>query len=134
MGPGGTFLIGDSSQLEFASAVGAVGQTVAAGQTISFADGNCELTLDNPSAFAGYIANLVIGDTIDLIGISVKAATIKRLDPYGYRKRQLSSSDLQPHQRSSVDGRIQYIRKRNSALAGTSRGKSHCYGILRPGF
>jgi hypothetical protein len=75
-GTGGTFLIEDFSTLEFANAVGAAGQTVSAGQTISFADGNALLTLDSPSTFAGYIANLAIGDTIDLVGISVKTATI----------------------------------------------------------
>ena len=67
----GTFTIGDRSALE-------LGGTVAAGQTISFADGNGSLTLDNPSGFHGTIAGPAIGDSIDLLGgiIVVSASVI----------------------------------------------------------
>lgn len=65
----GTFNIGDRAELEFAS-------SVAAGQTISFVDGNGLLTLDSPSTFNGNIAGLAIGDAIELNGISVASATI----------------------------------------------------------
>jgi hypothetical protein len=65
----GTFLIGDRSELEFAS-------SVAAGQTVSFVDGNGLLTLDSPSTFNGTIAGLAIGDAIDFLGISVASAAI----------------------------------------------------------
>ena len=50
-GPG-SFSIGDRSELEF-------GNSVAAGQTVSFVDGKGVLTLDQPSAFGGTIAGLV---------------------------------------------------------------------------
>jgi hypothetical protein len=60
-GTSGTFSIGDFSQLEFAS-------SVAAGQTVSFVDGNGLLTLDSPSTFNGTIAGLTIGDSIDFLG------------------------------------------------------------------
>jgi hypothetical protein len=38
---------------------------------VSFVDGKGMLTLDSPSSFSGSIANLVIGDTIDLLGGTV---------------------------------------------------------------
>jgi hypothetical protein len=60
----GTFSIGDFSELEF-------GSSVAAGQTVSFVDGNALLNLDSPSTFNGTIANLTIGDTILLQGITI---------------------------------------------------------------
>ena len=56
----GTFSIGDHSNLEFGSSVAA--------SVVSFVDGKGMLTLDSPSSFNGSIANLVIGDTIDLLG------------------------------------------------------------------
>ena len=65
----GSFSIGDGSQLEFAS-------SVAAGQSISFVDGDATLTLDSPSTFNGDITGLAIGDTIDFQGISVASAEI----------------------------------------------------------
>jgi len=65
----GTFTIGDRAELEFAS-------SVAAGQTVSFFDGNGLLTLDNSSNFLGTIAGLAIGDAIELNGISVASAAI----------------------------------------------------------
>jgi RTX calcium-binding nonapeptide repeat (4 copies) len=63
-GTSGTFSIGDFSTLEF-------GNSVAAGQTVSFVDGNALLTLDSPSTFNATIANLAIGDTILLQGITI---------------------------------------------------------------
>ncbi|MGZ5874122.1 MAG: beta strand repeat-containing protein [Bradyrhizobium sp.] len=60
---GGTFSIGDHSNLEFATSV--------VGSIVSFVDGKGMLTLDSPSSFSGSIANLVIGDTIDLFGGTV---------------------------------------------------------------
>ncbi len=68
-GTNGTFSIGDLSHLEFAS-------SVAAGQTVSFVDGNGWLTLDSPSTFNGDIAGLAIGDSIIFQGISVAGAAI----------------------------------------------------------
>jgi hypothetical protein len=68
-GTNGTFSIGDLSQLELAS-------SVAAGQTVSFVDGNGLLTLDSPSTFNGNIAGLAIGDSIDFLGISIASAAI----------------------------------------------------------
>ena len=68
-GPG-SFSIGDRSELEF-------GNSVAAGQTVSFVDGKGVLTLDQPSAFGGTIAGLSIGDTIDFLGgVVVSGASI----------------------------------------------------------
>ena len=49
--------------------------TVASGETISFSDTSGVLALGTPSAFAGTIANLVQGDTIELVGISNVTST-----------------------------------------------------------
>ncbi len=65
----GTFNIGDRAELEFAT-------SVAAGQTVSFFDGNGLLTLDDPSNFHGTIAGLAIGDAIDFNGIAVASAAV----------------------------------------------------------
>ncbi len=65
----GSFTIGDRAELEFVDAV-------AAGQTVSFADGNGLLTLNSPSTFGGSISGLAIGDAIDLVGIAVSSATV----------------------------------------------------------
>jgi hypothetical protein len=67
-GTSGTFSIGDFSTLEFAS-------SVAAGQTVSFVDGNASLAIDN-SAFGGTLANLQIGDTIQVPGVSIQSVAI----------------------------------------------------------
>ncbi|SHN73189.1 hypothetical protein [Bradyrhizobium erythrophlei] len=71
-GASGTFTIGDFSTLELTNAF-------AAGQAVSFFDGNGLLMLDDPSAFAGLIANMQIGDTIQLSlpnGVSIQSASV----------------------------------------------------------
>jgi len=60
-GTSGTFSIGDFSTLEF-------GNSVAAGQTVSFVDGNASLALDSPFSFGGTISQLTIGDSIEFQG------------------------------------------------------------------
>ena len=69
-GTSGTFSIGDFSTLEF-------GNSVAAGQTVSFVDGNALLALDSPFSFGGTISQLTIGDSIEFQGFfSVSNETI----------------------------------------------------------
>ena len=68
-GGGGTFTIGDRAELEFTS-------SVAAGQTVTFTDGNGLLVLDSPSTFSGSIAGLAIGDAIELQAVGISSATI----------------------------------------------------------
>lgn len=45
----------------------------AAGQTVSFAGTDNRLTLDSPTTFGGRIAGFDVGDTVDLVGVGVKA-------------------------------------------------------------
>ena len=68
-GTSGTFSFGKFATLEFAS-------SVAAGQTISFIDGSATLTIDNPSGFDGTLANLQIGDIIQLPGVSIQSVAV----------------------------------------------------------
>ena len=68
-GISGTFSFGTYATLEFAN-------SVAAGQTISFIDGNASLTLDDPTGFDGTLANLQIGDTIQLDGASIQSVAV----------------------------------------------------------
>ena len=64
----GPLIIGNGATLEISSSV--------SGLPISFSSGNSILTLDSPSSFSSPIAGLAIGDTINLVGISVASAVI----------------------------------------------------------
>ncbi len=59
----GTVSLGNGSSLT-------VGGPVAAGVDVDLGAGNATLTLDDPTGFAGTIANLVPGDTLDLSGLA----------------------------------------------------------------
>jgi len=65
----GTFTIGDRAELEFAS-------SVAAGQTVSFFDGNGLLTLDNRRISMAPSQDFAIGDAIELNGVRWPVAAI----------------------------------------------------------
>ena len=69
----GSITIGDRAAVEFGGSV-AGGAT---GQTITFANGNGLMTIDNPSAFNGTIAGFSVGDTLDFLGgVTVSGASI----------------------------------------------------------
>ncbi|MCW2285883.1 hypothetical protein M2323_003758 [Rhodoblastus acidophilus] len=63
----GGFTLGAGSTLEFGSSDA---------ETVTFAGANATLKLDNPSAFTGTLANLAVGDAIDLAGLTVVSPTV----------------------------------------------------------
>lgn len=58
----GQFSVGDGALLEFGGA---------SGSRVDFAGRNATLTLDTPYLFTGTLANIGIGDSIDLVGVKV---------------------------------------------------------------
>ena len=90
-GTNGTFSTGDFSTLE-------LGSSFAAGQTVSFFDGNALLTLDDASAFAGVLANMQIGDSIELSGISIQSVAVNSQVVNGVTENflQITQSNNQP--------------------------------------
>ena len=69
----GTMLIGAGDTLE-------LGANIAASQTVSYTAPTGTLLLDAPASAAETVANMVVGDSIDLAGITATKATVNSSD------------------------------------------------------